>query len=181
MPLRPTPPERVRWTVELLDVQPTDHLLEIGCGPGHAVALVCARLTRGTVTAIDRSATMVARARALNADAVAAGRARIEQQALTAVALGRRFAKVFAVNVNAFWASPAPSLAALDRVLRPDGAAYLVYEPPTLERLGELRRRLPDLLEARGLRVSAVHVESFRAGRGLCLVAGPAAGRGAPG
>ena len=166
-------PERLKWTVALLGVQPTDHLLEIGCGPGHAVALVCARLTRGTITAIDRSATMVARARARNAAGLAAGHVRIERRALTEAALGRRFGKVFAVNVNAFWTAPAPSLAALGRLLERAGTAYLVYEPPTAARLRELRQSLPAQLEAHGFLVADVQVERFRATHGLCVMGRP--------
>jgi hypothetical protein len=36
---------RSRWTVGLLDVQPTDQVLEIGFGPGVAIAAVAARAT----------------------------------------------------------------------------------------------------------------------------------------
>jgi SAM-dependent methyltransferase len=170
----PRVPERLRWTVELLGVQPTEHILEIGCGPGHAIALVCARLTRGTITAIDRSATMVARARARNEGCLAAGRARIEHQALTEAMLGRHFGKVFAVNVNAFWTAPAPSLAALRRLLQPAGAAYLVYEPPTAARLREVRHWLPARLEEHGFRVADLQLQSFRASQGLCVIGRPA-------
>jgi protein-L-isoaspartate O-methyltransferase len=170
----PRVPERLRWTVELLGVQPAEHILEIGCGPGHAVALVCARLTRGTITAIDRSAAMVARARARNEAFLAAGLARIEHQTLTGATLGRRFGKVFAVNVNAFWTAPAPSLAALRRLLQSPGAAYLVYEPPTTARLREVRHRLPARLEEHGFRVAAVQVQRFRASQGLCIIGRPA-------
>jgi protein-L-isoaspartate O-methyltransferase len=168
----PRVPERLQWTVELLGVRPGEHLLEIGCGPGHAVALVCARLTSGTITAIDRSATMVARARARNAACIAAGRAKIHRQTLTETALPRRFRKVFAINVNAFWTSPGASLNALRRLLDPGGAAYLVYEPPSAGRLRELSHGLPARLEEQGFRVLDVHAQPFRASHGLCIIAG---------
>jgi ubiquinone/menaquinone biosynthesis C-methylase UbiE len=55
-------PERIRWAVRTMAPGPDDHLLEIGCGPGVAVAHVCQRLAGGQILAIDRSATAIARA-----------------------------------------------------------------------------------------------------------------------
>ena len=136
-------PERIRWTVDLLDVGPADRLLEIGCGPGHAVALVCARLKQGTITAIDRSALQVSRARERNRQYVAAGRARIEQATLTEFNAEERFDKVFAINVNAFWTAPPPTIAGVRRLLEPNGRAYLTYEPPTSARLVPCAIRCP--------------------------------------
>jgi cyclopropane fatty-acyl-phospholipid synthase-like methyltransferase len=168
-------PERIRWTVDLLDVQPTEHLLEIGCGPGHAVSLVCARLTRGTITAIDRSATQVARARDRNRECLAAGRARIERVALADLDAGRwRFDKIFAVNVNAFWTMPAPTFASVRRLLQGGGAVYLVYEPPTEARLRDVSERLPQLLRGHAFEVQDVRVRTFRASHGLCIIGRPA-------
>jgi precorrin-6B methylase 2 len=57
-----TVPRRVLWAVETLAVEPDDQLLEIGCCGGVAVSLICERLRKGTITAIDRSSTMVERA-----------------------------------------------------------------------------------------------------------------------
>jgi protein-L-isoaspartate O-methyltransferase len=167
----PEVPERVRYAVELLDVQPANDILEIGSGPGHAIALVCARLRTGTITAIDRSAIAVERARARNAACIAAGRARIEMHELTVADLGRRFAKIFAINVNAFWTAPAPSLAALARLLSDRGRAYLVYEPPSTTRLRDLRQSLTALLEDHDFRVIDVRTRSFRTSQGLAIVA----------
>jgi len=168
-----TVPERLHWTVDLLDLRPTDDVLEIGCGAGHAVALVCQRLERGTITAIDRSPIMVGRARERNRACIESGRARVEQHALVDASFDRQFRKAFAINVNAFWTAPAPSLAALKRLLHPQGAAYLTYEPPTTSRLRQLRERLPSLLEENGFDVRDVRERRFAKAYGICVIGTP--------
>lgn len=123
-------PERIRWAVQTLAVEPTDRLLEIGCGGGVAVELISARLTTGRITAIDRSATMAERARRRNAAHIAAGRASIHTAAFRAPDLSaagldtERFDKIFAVNVNLFWTGPArDELALAARLLTPGGGS----------------------------------------------------------
>ena len=173
MSASPRIPERLQWTIGLVDVKPSDHLLEIGCGLGYAVALVCERLAHGTITAIDRSPVMVAKAKDRNRGCVLVGRARIEQRTLVDATFAQRFKKVFAINVNAFWTDPEPSWAALARLLHPGGNAFLTYEPPSESRLRELQRRLPQHLEAHKLAVVDLKEQKFRRGAGLCIIARP--------
>jgi SAM-dependent methyltransferase len=155
-PSRARIPARVQWAADLLDVHPNARVLEIGCGPGHAVTLVAARLTgTGHLTAIDRSATMVARARARNAAVVATGRVVIARQTLEqAAAVGGAFEEIFAVNVNCFWTAPAASVAALRRLGRPGAAVCLVYEPPSRARRQQLATLLPAALQDAGITVT---------------------------
>ena len=88
--------ERFVWAVDTLEVRPADRLLEVGCGHGVAVSLVCERLTTGTITAIDRSPKMIEMATRRNREHVDAGRAVLEAIALEEADLGdRRFDKVF--------------------------------------------------------------------------------------
>jgi SAM-dependent methyltransferase len=127
-------PERFRWAVETLALGPDDRLLEIGCGPGVAVALICERLVGGRIVAIDRSATAISRAARRNADHIATGKAVLQTVALEELQPsdvldeGERFDKIFAMNVNLFWVrSPAKELELIKRLLGSGGALYLFY------------------------------------------------------
>jgi SAM-dependent methyltransferase len=127
-------PERLRWAVETLAPGPDDRLLEIGCGPGVAVSLICERLVGGRIVAIDRSATAIRNAERRNAAHIAAGKAVLRRVALeelrpSDVLRGpERFDKIVAMNVNLFWVrSPARELDLIRRLLGPGGALYLFY------------------------------------------------------
>jgi Methyltransferase domain len=69
------PSERFVWAVDTLALDPADRVLEVGCGHGVAVSLVCERLTSGRITAIDRSKKMIEMAARRNREHVAAGKA----------------------------------------------------------------------------------------------------------
>ncbi|MFJ7072526.1 class I SAM-dependent methyltransferase [Streptomyces sp. NPDC098781] len=145
-------PERLTWAVENLDLGPGDRVLEIGCGRGVAITLVCERLTSGTVTAIDRSSTAVEEARRRNARCVAAGRAVVRTAAVEEADFpAASFDKIFAVNVNLFWVrSPERELAALRRWLAPGGALCLCWEPPGPGRAEEIAGKAAAVVAARG-------------------------------
>lgn len=125
-------PARIRWAVDVLDVRPSDEILEVGPGAGVAVSLICDRLVDGHIMAIDRSAAAVRQASKRNAECIASGKARVVHAELTAGSLGRRFDKIFAINVNVFWVEPnGPQLATVAKLLSPEGRLYLFYEAPT--------------------------------------------------
>lgn len=51
--------ERITWAVSLLDIQSTDHVLEVGFGPGVAIEQVARFARAGFVAGVDHSAIMV--------------------------------------------------------------------------------------------------------------------------
>src|SRR3954453_12316412 len=105
---------RFVWAVDTLEVRPADRLLEVGCGHGVAISLVCERLTTGTITAIDRSPKMIELAARRNRRHVDAGRAVLEAIALEDADLGdRRFEgvrlqrrSVLAASGGGVWCRP---------------------------------------------------------------------------
>jgi cyclopropane fatty-acyl-phospholipid synthase-like methyltransferase len=91
--------QRLVWAVDVLGVEPTDRLLEIGCGQGVAVSLVSGKLDGGSITAIDRSQKMIEKARKRNADHIASGVASFQSASLDQADLGKaRFDKIFAIR-----------------------------------------------------------------------------------
>lgn len=143
-------PERVRWAVDVLDVRPSDRVLEIGPGPGVAAALIGERLVDGRLVAIDRSEVAVRRALERNRAHVAAGRVEVRLTSLEAFdGSGGPFEKVFAINVNLFWVRDATAeLARLRRLLAPGGALYLVYDAPGATKRREIVERVRRALRA---------------------------------
>ena len=70
---RPSNRQRSRWAVSLLDIQPADQVLELGFGPGVAIAEL-ARAGAGHVYGVDHSGVMLRQASKRNAAAIRAGR-----------------------------------------------------------------------------------------------------------
>jgi SAM-dependent methyltransferase len=171
--------ERFVWAVDTLQVRPADRLLEVGCGHGVAVSLVCARLKTGTITAIDRSPKMIEMAARRNREHVDAGRAVLKAVALEDAELGdRRFDKIFAFNVAPVWLQPQAALHAVHDHLAPDGAVYLFWDArhSAPVRARDLGNELADRLRAGGFSVDRVLVQDLRPVPAVCAIGRPAGG-----
>jgi ubiquinone/menaquinone biosynthesis C-methylase UbiE len=130
MRVRPSNRLRNSRTLELLDIKSEDRVLEVGFGPGLAVARAAELATAGVVVGIDHSELMLRQARRRNAKAIKGGR--VELLLGSADALPRfvqRFDKVMAVNVYMFWADPVSVLRGLRQVMNPGGIIALTVQP----------------------------------------------------
>lgn len=129
---RPSNRRRNGWVVALLEVRPGDRVLEIGFGPGLAVAELSRRAgPTGHVHGIDASDVMLRQASRRNAAAIAAGlvtltSGTVEQLPAT---LDGPLDAVLAVNSLGFWPAPAARLADLRRRLRPGGRIAIAAQP----------------------------------------------------
>jgi cyclopropane fatty-acyl-phospholipid synthase-like methyltransferase len=157
--------ERLVWAVKTMDVAPSDRVLEIGCGHGAAVSLVCERLVKGKITALDRSAKMIDAARKRNREHIAAGRAELIVAAVGEADLGaRRFDKVFAVHVRSLWDQPA-ELDVVRAWLVPEGRLFLFHQEPgwvTVRKPRPFTDRLTRILEEHGFAVLEVETGRTR-------------------
>lgn len=153
-----TIPPRIRWAVEMMDVQPSDSVLEIGCGPGAAAELICERLETGKLFAIDRSESGVDRTKRRCQRFVDAGRLTVRQIDLATLRVPvKRLNKVFAFNVNLFWVRGcADEIALLHERVLPGGTVFLFYEANRPELVPTIVRKASAALQEGGFRVSVV-------------------------
>jgi SAM-dependent methyltransferase len=121
---------RNRWAVQLLDVQPTDRVIELGCGPGVAIAALATRAVRGLVVGVDHSQVMIRQARRRNRAAIRTGRVRLIQAPVESLSISDGpFNAALAVNTVGMWPDPTARLRELGRLLRPGGRIALVAQP----------------------------------------------------
>lgn len=123
--------KRFLWAADILQIQPQDQVLEIGCGAGLLVEQIACRLNSGCVTAIDRSAAMIKMALKRNAVPVATGHARLLNLEFTESNFKKsEFDKITSFNVNFFWKNPAVELEIIRKILKPGGSLYIFYQAP---------------------------------------------------
>lgn len=120
--------ERVRWAVGLLDVQPSDHVLEVGAGTGASASIICAQLGSGRLDSLDRSVAATRRIAEPNQHHQVAGRLRVLSGSLADFVAPQPYDKFLCVNVNAFWTSPATAeVHVLLRSIAPGGCLVIAY------------------------------------------------------
>jgi SAM-dependent methyltransferase len=153
---RPSNRQRNLWTVRLLAVQPADRILEIGCGPGVALAACARLLASGRAVGVDHSPTALAQAQRRNRRAIADGRIELRLGGLDALPQpDQPFDKVFLVNVVQFLPDPAQALRALARITTAGGLVAVTYQPrqknPTRADALAMAERTRKAMQAAGL------------------------------
>ena len=127
---RPSNKQRNLWTLDLLNLQPGDQALELGFGPGYAIAEATPRVAHGKVYGIDHSATMLAQANARNAEAIHRERVELHMGEIGDFAwLPSPVDKIWSNNVVQFLPDLAVAFTALRDILRPDGTIASTYQP----------------------------------------------------
>ena len=165
--------ERLRWAIELLDPAPSDRVLEVGCGAGVAVSLICVKLSDGTIVGARQVAADDRPSHAPEPRARRCGQGAFQARALADADLGdEAFDEVFAVNPRLFRADAAREADVLRRGLAPEGALYLVQQHPSAERTRAVTEGLTAALERNGFAVRTVATRGAGTSTMACIVAG---------
>ena len=118
------------WTLDLLDIEPEDRILEIGFGPGISTKIAAEKATKGFVAGIDHSETMVRAAKKLNASYIKAGKMEISSGSVACISYPEdSFDKALSLHSIYFWPSPIEGLQELRRVLKVNGILAITIQP----------------------------------------------------
>lgn len=159
MALRSSNRRRSLWTVDQLSLQPGNRVLEVGFGPGLALAHAAAHVgAQGQVVGVDASEVMLAHASRRNAAFIGEGRMALRLGSVEALPdLGDAFDAIFAVNSIGFWPDPPARLQGLAGRLVPGGRLAITVQPrsrdATAATSDAVRRRLETDFATAGLDV----------------------------
>jgi ubiquinone/menaquinone biosynthesis C-methylase UbiE len=140
-------------TLDLLQLNPDDAVLEVGFGHGRTLALAAGRASLGMVAGVDLSASMVRMAMHRNRHSVREGRMELSQADASRLPFADcRFDKVYSVHTVYFWPNPSDQFREIQRVLKVGGhfvlcfrhdeaavkqfpsAVYTFYDAPAIQR-----------------------------------------------
>src|SRR5262245_36632819 len=169
-------------TVDLLEVDPHHRVLEVGYGPGTALALLGERVGEGFVAGADPSAVMARQAYRRNRGLVRRGRLGLALGSSERLPFpAERFDRVCTVNTIYFWPKPDADLAELKRVLKPGGQAVVTFRGKrrpdgalgvsTIFGAEYSVAQVATLLTAVGFREVRTEVRKLRFMTAVCLVA----------
>jgi len=146
--LKALAPARIKWALELLDVQPNDNVLEIGCGSGIAAQRILESLTGyGSYYGVDKSDAAMRAAFKRVHDREQPHRAIIRRGEFDARNHEPQiFDRVLAVNCNAFWTDDGEAVRGVRRLTLRDSVFVQVYQPPTAEKRAAIVRILKQRL-----------------------------------
>jgi ubiquinone/menaquinone biosynthesis C-methylase UbiE len=131
------------WVIDLLEIKPTDSVLEVGFGPGVGIQRLSGLAER--VSGVDPSQEMVKQANARVVGAIRDGCVELRQGSVERLPFADGiFDKALAINSMHVWTDALAGLCEMRRVMKSGGTIALGFTPHSGQRNEGLTERLTD-------------------------------------
>jgi len=171
----------IRASVELLEPEPDDRVLDVGFGGGYSLLALADRMPNGRVVGVDHSPDMVVAAANLIQAKKLQARIRVRRGNVVNLPFAANtFDRVLTVNTIYYWQNLRAALGEIARVLKPGGRLAVAFRSPESLRLVTLawdnfRRYEPqevaEAMRKTGFRVPrVVHTNLWRIPDDLALI-----------
>lgn len=122
--------DRVNWTLEKLQLKPSDILLEVGYGPGVTLKKVANNLTSGFIAGTGHSEIMHEQASRRNREHIEKAKVKLECGTVWDLKYPENyFDIIYGSNVHFFWENPTKEFKQLVTLLKTDGRLVMVFQP----------------------------------------------------
>jgi ubiquinone/menaquinone biosynthesis C-methylase UbiE len=116
------------WSLEMMNIQKGDMILELGCGAGYAIKLISEKDLAEEIVGLDISPTIIRSARIRNKKAINEKRVKLVQGNFIKLPFhNENFNTVFSIQTIYFWSDIATTLSEIFRVLKPKGVVILTF------------------------------------------------------
>jgi SAM-dependent methyltransferase len=130
-----------RLALEILQLQPDDHVLEVGFGGGDLIARMARIVTRGHITGVDFSIDVLEVCRKRFVTLIKTGTIELRCASVEALPFDAdTFTKACTVNTIYFWPDPLAALRQIHRVLKENGALLVCFSPRAVMEKQEFTR-----------------------------------------
>lgn len=166
-------PKRFIWAVDVLDLQPSHQVLEIGCGVGLMAELMSNKLQNGKLIAVDKSSFMIKKAKLRNKPFIASGVATLLiADFLKADLQHSAFDVITAFNLNFFKKDSATALQRVKQFFKPGGKLFIFFQEP-YEITISAADPIAENLSANGFIVLDTKLKEFFPTSAICIAAVP--------
>ncbi|WP_188457009.1 class I SAM-dependent methyltransferase [Virgibacillus oceani] len=164
-----------QWTINFLDIQEQDHIVEIGFGPGQAIMDMLKRHDTIYITGVDPSEAMVHQVlKKLNKRLTNGQIGIFQHNADEFPILHKKIDKVLAINNITFWKYPVKTLAKIRMQMNQNGKIAITLRPHERGATDQTTRLLGNQLKAilakAGFREICIFIKKTNPNDTVCAV-----------
>lgn len=168
--------QRNRWMLEMIGLESSDKVLEIGHGPGLALEGALKVIHEGTVVGIDHSETMNRQATHRNKLAISQGRAQLLIGDIqSSPGFDMKFDHIYSANVVQFWQQPVEVFKHLATLLSAGGDVTTLLMPrqkgATSQDAQVFAEKIGDWLQQAGYSSISTEFKDFNDLATVCVIA----------